>query len=100
MSIKAGNDAVQAATALNISGGTVIASGDRGFTLDENGTLAITGGDVLATATDYAFGMDSSGAAVTVDTSGCTQGVVQLDYAAEWKKEQRCDFEEGQRYCL
>ncbi|MFR9194586.1 MAG: carbohydrate-binding domain-containing protein, partial [Ruminococcus sp.] len=63
VSIKAGNDAVQAATALNISGGTVIASGDRGFTLDENGTLAITGGDVLATATDYAFGMDSSGAA-------------------------------------
>lgn len=69
VSIKVGNDAVQAATALNISGGTVIASGDRGFTLDENGTLCITGGDVLATATDYAFGMDSSGAAVTVDTS-------------------------------
>ncbi|MFR6496397.1 MAG: hypothetical protein ACLUOF_08430 [Ruminococcus sp.] len=38
MSIKVGNDAVQAATALNISGGTVIASGDRGATLDENGT--------------------------------------------------------------
>lgn len=95
VSIKVGNDAVQAATALNISGGTVIASGDRGFTLDENGTLAITGGDVLATATDYAFGMDSSGAAVTVDTSGCTQGVVQLDYAAEWKKSNAVTLNKG-----
>lgn len=95
VSIKVGNDAVQVATALNISGGTVIASGDRGFTLDENGTLAITGGDVLATATDYAFGMDSSGAAVTVDTSGCTQGVVQLDYAAEWKKSNAVTLKKG-----
>ena len=95
VSIKVGNDAVQAATALNISGGTVIASGDRGFTLDENGTLAITGGDVLATATDYAFGMDSSGAAVTGDTSGCTQGVVQLDYAAEWKKSNAVTLKKG-----
>ena len=95
VSIKVGNDAVQAATALNISGGTVIASGDRGFTLDETGTLAITGGDVLATATDYAFGMDSSGAAVTVDTSGCTQGVVQLDYAAEWKKSNAVTLKKG-----
>ena len=95
VSIKVGNDAVQAATALNISGGTVNASGDRGFTLDENGTLAITGGDVLATATDYAFGMDSSGAAVTVDTSGCTQGVVQLDYAAEWKKSNAVTLKKG-----
>lgn len=95
VSIKVGNDAVQAATALNIFGGTVIASGDRGFTLDENGTLAITGGDVLATATDYAFGMDSSGAAVTVDTSGCTQGVVQLDYAAEWKKSNAVTLKKG-----
>ena len=95
VSIKAGNDAVQAATALNISGGTVTASGDRGFTLDENGVLAITGGDVLATATDYAFGMDSAGAAVTVDTSGCTQGVVQLDYAAEWKKSNAVTLKKG-----
>ena len=95
VSIKVGNDAVQAATALNISGGTVIASGDRGFTLDENGTLAITGGDVLATATDYAFGMDSAGTAVPVDTSGCTQGVVQLDYAAEWKKSNAVTLKKG-----
>lgn len=86
VSIKAGNDAVQAATAISVSGGTVAACGDRGFTLDEGGALSITGGNVIATATDYAFGQNASGAAVTLDTSGCTQTIMQLDYAAEWKK--------------
>lgn len=86
VSIKAGNDAVQAATSLAISGGTVVASGDRGFTLDEGGALAITGGNVIATATDYAFGQNATGTAMTIDTSGCTQTIMQLDYAAEWKK--------------
>lgn len=86
VSVKAGNDAIQAATALSISGGTVVACGDRGFTLDEGGALSITGGNVLATATDYKFGMNAAGTAVTLDTSGCTQSIMQLDYAAEWKK--------------
>lgn len=86
VSIKAGNDAVQAATSLAISGGTVVACGDRGFTLDEGGALAITGGNVLAAATDYAFGQNAAGTAMTIDTSGCTQTIMQLDYAAEWKK--------------
>ena len=63
VSIKAGNDAVQAATSLAISGGTVVACGDRGFTLDEGGAFAITGGDVIATATDYAFGQNAAGTA-------------------------------------
>jgi len=49
-SIKAGNDAVQAATSIDVSGGTVIAGGDRGFTAVE--AVNITGGDVYATATD------------------------------------------------
>ena len=48
--IKAGNDAVQAETTIDISGGTVIAGGDRGFT-SVSGTN-ITGGTVIATATD------------------------------------------------
>ena len=50
VSIKAGNDAVQAAATIDISGGTVIAGGDRGFTATEAGN--ITGGEVYATATD------------------------------------------------
>ena len=49
-SIKAGNDAVQAAATIDISGGTVIAGGDRGFTATE--AVNITGGEVYATATD------------------------------------------------
>ncbi len=81
VSVKAGNDAIQAATDINVAGGTVVACGDRGFTLDEGGKLSITGGDVLATATDYAFGSGT-----TVDTSGTTQTIMQLSYAAEWKK--------------
>jgi len=47
--IKAGNDAVQAETAIEVSGGTVIAGGDRGFTA---AAINITGGLAIATATD------------------------------------------------
>ena len=43
VSVKAGNDAIQAATDINISGGTVVAGGDRGFRLDDGGKLNITG---------------------------------------------------------
>lgn len=84
VTVKAGNDAVQAATAINISGGTVIAGGDRGFRLDDLGTLNITGGDVIATATDYQF----TGSAESVDLSGSTQGIILLDFAAEQSKNQ------------
>ena len=48
--IKAGNDAVQAATTIDISGGTLLAGGDRGLTAETG--LNITGGTVVATATD------------------------------------------------
>ncbi len=48
--IKAGNDAVQSETEINISGGTVYAGGDRGLTAVTN--VNITGGTVVATATD------------------------------------------------
>ncbi|MBR5514079.1 MAG: carbohydrate-binding domain-containing protein [Ruminococcus sp.] len=50
VSIKAGNDAVQAETTIDISGGTVIAGGDRGLTAVVG--VNITGGKVAATATD------------------------------------------------
>lgn len=90
VSIKAGNDAIQAVTAITISGGDVIACGDRGLTLDSGGSLAITGGNILATATDYAFG-----SSVTVDTSLSTQVIVQLNYAAEWKKGNTITLQQG-----
>ena len=50
VSIKAGNDAVQTGTTIDISGGVVVAGGDRGFTATSG--INITGGDVYATATD------------------------------------------------
>ena len=87
VTVKAGNDAVQAATAINISGGTVIAGGDRGFRLDDLGTLNITGGDVIATATDYQI-TDSTTSLANVDLSGSTQGIMMLDFAAEQSKNQ------------
>ncbi|MBP5581473.1 MAG: carbohydrate-binding domain-containing protein, partial [Ruminococcus sp.] len=48
--IKAGNDAVQAETSIDISDGRLIAGGDRGLTAVTG--INITGGTVIATATD------------------------------------------------
>ncbi len=85
--VKAGNDAVQASTSIDVSGGTVVAGGDRGFRLDTAGLLNITGGDVIATATDYAL-YDSASSGATINMSGSTQAVIYLDYAAEQSKDQ------------
>lgn len=52
--IKAGNDAVQGETSVQISGGTLKANGDRGLTNAAVGNvITITGGEILATAKDY-----------------------------------------------
>ena len=50
VSIKAGNDAVQAETTIDISGGNIVAGGDRGLTAVTG--INVTGGIVYATATD------------------------------------------------
>lgn len=50
ISIKAGNDAVQSGTTIDISGGDIVAGGDRGLTSATG--LNISGGNVYATATD------------------------------------------------
>ncbi len=81
VSVKAGNDAVQAATLIDVQGGNVIASGDRGFRLDANGTLNIDGGTVMATATDYQVNGNE------VITITGKQASMLLDMAAEWKKD-------------
>jgi hypothetical protein len=92
--VKAGNDAVQASTSIDISGGTIVAGGDRGFRLDTAGLLNITGGDIIATATDYAlYNAATSGAAI--DMSGSTQTVLFLDYAAEQTKDQAITLKNG-----
>ena len=82
LNIKAGNDAVQAETTIDISGGTVIAGGDRGLT-SVTGTN-ITGGTVVATATD-----NQTDSALM---SGTTQSTMLLNCIASsetdgcWKK--------------
>ncbi len=92
--VKAGNDAVQASTSIDVSGGTVVAGGDRGFRLDTAGLLNITGGDVIATATDYAL-YDSAASGAAIDMSGSTQTVLFLDYAAEQTKDQAITLKNG-----
>ncbi len=74
--VKAGNDAVQGETSLTISDGKLLANGDRGLTC-ATAAVTITGGIVLATATD------NQPAAVTA-----TQPVMMLNFAAEQIKDQ------------
>lgn len=74
--IKAGNDAVQGETSLTISGGELLANGDRGLTC-ATAAVTITGGKVLATATDF------QPAAINA-----TQPVMTLNFAAEQLKDQ------------
>ncbi|MDE6781241.1 MAG: carbohydrate-binding domain-containing protein [Ruminococcus sp.] len=82
LNIKAGNDAIQAETTIDISDGAVIAGGDRGLT---SGTgVNITGGTVIATATDNQTD--------TALMNGTTQGTMLLNCVASsetdgcWKK--------------
>ncbi len=72
--IKAKSDAVQAETSVNISGGDITACGGRGLTAAE--AVNITGGSVLATATD-----SQCETAGTIST-----GAMLIDLEKEWKK--------------
>ncbi len=83
VTVKAGNDAIQAETTIDISGGTVTAGGDRGLTAVTG--VNITGGSVIATATDN----QTDAALLTA-----TQGTMLLNCIADatntedgcWKK--------------
>lgn len=70
VTIKAGNDAVQAETNMVISGGNLLACGDRGLTAAEG--IDISGGSVLATATD--------------EPSAEIANAMQLSFTKEWSK--------------
>lgn len=82
VSIKAGNDAIQAQTTIDISGGDVLGGGDRGLTAISG--INITGGTVVVTATDNQ--------ADTAIMSGTTQGTMVMNFVASsetdgcWKK--------------
>lgn len=75
--VKAGNDAVQGETSLVISGGELMANGDRGLTC-ATAAVTISGGVVLATATD------NQCASVTAE-----QPVMLLNFAEECVKDQK-----------
>ncbi|MBP5362063.1 MAG: carbohydrate-binding domain-containing protein [Ruminococcus sp.] len=72
--IKAGSDAIQAETELNISGGDISACGDRG--LRSEGTISITGGELLATASDNQCDKLTS----------TVQPAILLDMTKQWSK--------------
>ena len=78
--IKAGNDAIQAETTVNISDGKVSACGDKGLTSLEG--VNITGGSVLATATDEQC--------QTLKETG--NGVILLEYTEELSKNNSVSF--------
>lgn len=72
--IKAGNDAVQAETTLTITGGSLIAGGDRGLTGIDS--VSITGGTVFAAATDN-----------QCETLTANANAMLLNFAAEHSKD-------------
>ncbi len=84
--VKASNDAVQAETRLEISGGTLKANGDRGLTCATTGEgVALLGGTVLATATDYAIPNLIAG----------DQPIVNLTFDAETVKDRALTFSQN-----
>lgn len=92
--IKASNDAIQAATSIDISGGNVVAGGDRGLRLDDGGLLNITGGNIIATATDYQI-TDAALSAANINMAGSTQNIMLLDFAAQQTKNQAVTLTSG-----
>ena len=74
VSIKSSKDAIQAETDLSISGGNIGAFGDRGLT--SVGTINVTGGSLLATATDNQY----------EGTLTAQQSVLAFDFVKEWSK--------------
>ncbi|MBQ8921365.1 MAG: carbohydrate-binding domain-containing protein [Oscillospiraceae bacterium] len=74
--IKASNDAVQGETSLQIEGGILKANGDRSLT-NAAGVVKITGGTILATATDNQI--------ASIDS---TQNLVTFQTTAEQVKDQ------------
>ncbi|MBR4201419.1 MAG: carbohydrate-binding domain-containing protein [Oscillospiraceae bacterium] len=86
--IKAGKDAVQGETAVTVSGGSLKANGDRGLTNAndaEGNVITVTGGTILATATDRQ--------AVVANN---TQPVLLFKTTEQQLKDQRIElYEEG-----
>ena len=74
ISIKCGKDAIQAETDINISGGEIGAFGDRGLT--SVGAINLTGGNIIATATDNQI----------ENLTSTAQSAMMFDFVKEWSK--------------
>lgn len=74
ISVKSGNDAVQAETAINISGGDIAAFGDKGLT--SAGSVNIKGGELLVTSTDCQC----------ENITSTDQNTLLFDFVKEWSK--------------
>ncbi|MCR4794898.1 MAG: carbohydrate-binding domain-containing protein [Ruminococcus sp.] len=72
--IKSGKDAIQAETDINISGGDISACGDKSLT--SAGAINLTGGTIVATATDCQI----------ENLTSTAQSAMLLDFAKEWSK--------------
>ncbi len=75
MEVKAGNDAIQGETSIDLTGGSVLANGDRGLRCDA-GLINVAGASVLATATDN-----------QVENLDAQQPVVLVNFAEEYLKD-------------
>lgn len=87
--IKAGNDAVQAGTTIDISGGVLTACGDRGLTADTG--VNITGGEITATATDNQVDQTLLTASQNTLLFDCIADTTAKDGC--WKKSNSFNFE-------
>lgn len=74
VSIKSGKDAMQAETTMTLTGGMVLACGDRGLTAAQS--VEITDASVIATATDN----------VCETLSDSCSNAVQLSFTKQWSK--------------
>ncbi|WP_028516735.1 carbohydrate-binding domain-containing protein [Ruminococcus flavefaciens] len=74
VSIKCGNDAVQAGTAINIIGGDIAAFGDKGLT--SAGDVSIKGGELLVTSKDCQC----------ENLTSTEQNTLMFDFVKEWSK--------------
>lgn len=93
--IKAGNDAVQSGTTIDISGGIITAGGDRGLTAATG--LNITGGTVIATATDNQTDTALLSSGQTTMIFNCVDCPDNTDFM--WKKANSFLFELNNIQC-
>lgn len=96
ITIKAGNDAVQSGTSIDISGGFLTAGGDRGLTAVSG--VNITGGDVAVTATDNQTDTSILTSSQVTMLFNCVDCVDNTDFM--WKKANSFAFDNSAEFAF